>query len=152
MINREKVYLLRTMIEKASASLPDEDALEAVELFPAWQAGTSYAVGVRIRYGGKTMVYATDFEHEEPCFSDLVEFCRGADLVLSGHVHGGIVVLPFIGGLYTNEEGFFPKFSAGQYVLANGQTLIISAGLGDSKSFPPRINNTPELTVIDINR
>ena len=53
MINREKVYLLRAMIEKASASLPDEDALEAVELFPAWQTGTSYAVGVRIRYDGK---------------------------------------------------------------------------------------------------
>ena len=41
------------MIEKASASLPDEDALEAVELFPAWQTGISYAVGIRVRYGEK---------------------------------------------------------------------------------------------------
>ena len=53
MISRQKAHQLRAMIEKASASLPDEDALEAVELFPAWQIGTSYAVGVRIRYGGK---------------------------------------------------------------------------------------------------
>ena len=53
MISRQKACKLRAMIEKASASLPDEDALEAVELFPAWQTGTSYAVGVRIRYGGK---------------------------------------------------------------------------------------------------
>lgn len=53
MISRQKAHKLRAMIEKASASLPDEDALEAVELFPAWQTGTSYAVGVRIRYGGK---------------------------------------------------------------------------------------------------
>ena len=53
MISRQKAHKFRTMIEKASASLPDEDALEAVELFPAWQTGTSYAVGVRIRYGDK---------------------------------------------------------------------------------------------------
>ena len=53
MISRAKALKIRAMIEKASASLPDEDALEAVELFPAWQTGTSYAVGVRIRYGEK---------------------------------------------------------------------------------------------------
>lgn len=41
------------MIEKAAVSLPDEDALEAVELFPAWAAGVAYEVGVRVRYNGK---------------------------------------------------------------------------------------------------
>ncbi len=74
------------------------------------------------------------------------------DLGLAGHVHGGIVNLPFFGGLFSDEEGFFPNFSAGKYTLDNQQTLIISAGLGDSKPFPPRINNTPELVVIDISR
>ena len=74
------------------------------------------------------------------------------DLGLAGHVHGGIIVLPFFGGLYPNEEGFFPRFSSGKYVLENQQSLIISAGLGDSKLFPPRINNTPELVIIDISR
>ena len=73
------------------------------------------------------------------------------DLGIAGHVHGGIVVLPFIGGLYTREEGFFPKFTAGKYILEKQQTLIISAGLGDSKVFPPRIHNMPELVVIDVN-
>lgn len=74
------------------------------------------------------------------------------DLGLAGHVHGGIVRLPFIGGLYSQEEGFFPKLCDGKHTLNNGQSLIISAGLGDSKPFPPRINNPPELVVIDINR
>ena len=74
------------------------------------------------------------------------------DLGIAGHVHGGIIVLPFFGGLYSNEEGFFPSFSSGKYVLENQQSLIISAGLGDSKPFPPRINNTPELVIIDISR
>ena len=72
------------------------------------------------------------------------------DLGIAGHTHGGIVRLPFVGGLYSDEEGFFPKFTAGRYTLDNQQTLIISAGLGDSKRFPPRINNTPELVVVDI--
>ena len=52
MISREKAYQLRQMIVKASASLDDEDALEAVELFPVWVANTDYAAGDRVRYGG----------------------------------------------------------------------------------------------------
>ena len=53
MIDFNKIRKLRQMIEKASVSLPDEDALEAVELFPAWQTDTAYAVGIRVRYADK---------------------------------------------------------------------------------------------------
>ena len=74
------------------------------------------------------------------------------NLGIAGHVHGGIVKLPFAGGLYSDEEGFFPRFTSGRYTLQNQQVLIISAGLGDSKPFPPRVNNLPELVVIDIDR
>ncbi len=74
------------------------------------------------------------------------------DLGIAGHTHGGIVVLPLIGGLYSSEEGLFPKFTSGKYILEKQQVLVISAGLGDSKIFPPRINNIPELVVIDIDR
>lgn len=52
-MKREHAYKLREMLHKASASLPDEDALEAVELFPAWAVGAAYAVGQRIRYGDR---------------------------------------------------------------------------------------------------
>lgn len=52
-MKRERAYQLRAMIEKASASLRDEDALGAVELFPVWQSGRSYAVGERLRYEDK---------------------------------------------------------------------------------------------------
>jgi hypothetical protein len=53
MITREKSFHLRAMIEKASVSLPDEDALEAVELFPAWAVERLCKVGERLRYGEK---------------------------------------------------------------------------------------------------
>ena len=72
------------------------------------------------------------------------------DLGIAGHVHGGLVNLPRFGGLYSSEEGFFPDYCAGKYTLSGQQTLIISRGMGDSTPFP-RINNMPELVIIDIN-
>lgn len=53
MTPQEQARRLRPFIEKAAISLPDEDALEAVELFPAWAVDTQYAVDQRIRYGEK---------------------------------------------------------------------------------------------------
>ncbi len=52
MITRTKANALRRLIEKASASLTDEDALEGVELFPNWKENKDYQVGDRVRYDG----------------------------------------------------------------------------------------------------
>ena len=52
-MKRSHALLLRQMIEKASVSLDDSDALDAVELFPAWHTDTAYTVGIRVRYGEK---------------------------------------------------------------------------------------------------
>lgn len=72
------------------------------------------------------------------------------DLALSGHTHGAIVILPVVGGLYTDEEGLLPEFDYGTKSLDNDATLIISRGLGDSSKPSWRINNSHELSVIDI--
>ena len=53
MLSAAKIRKLRAMIEKAAASLADDDALEAVELFPAWAVGKAYAIDDRIRSGDK---------------------------------------------------------------------------------------------------
>ena len=53
MTPQEKARQLRPLLVKASASLSDEDALEAVELFDSWALDTFYERGVRLRYGGK---------------------------------------------------------------------------------------------------
>lgn len=53
MITRARAYQLRALIEQAATSLPDEDALEGIELFPAWAVGVAYTADTRIRYGGK---------------------------------------------------------------------------------------------------
>lgn len=52
-MKRSKAIMLRALIEKAAVSLPDDDAMEAVELFPAWAANTEYAANVRVRYADK---------------------------------------------------------------------------------------------------
>lgn len=49
---QEKARHLRPYIVKASASLSDTDALQAVELFAEWETDTGYAVDERIRYDG----------------------------------------------------------------------------------------------------
>lgn len=52
-MKRSHLLKLREMIEKASVSLADGDALEVTELFPAWAAETVYSVDRRVRYENK---------------------------------------------------------------------------------------------------
>ena len=50
---KQEAYALRELIEKGSESLPDEDALTGVTLFPHWAAGVTYEVDFRVQYGEK---------------------------------------------------------------------------------------------------
>ena len=43
---------LRPYIEKAAISLSDEDALEAVDLFPIWRENEKYIKDQRVKYEG----------------------------------------------------------------------------------------------------
>lgn len=72
----------------------------------------------------------------------------GADLIFSGHAHGGQVRIPFVGGLLAPDQGFFPKLSEGMHRLG-GSHLVISRGLGNSL-IPLRINNPPELVAVTL--
>ena len=72
----------------------------------------------------------------------------GYDLILSGHIHGGIIRLPGIGGLIGNGGNLFPEYDAGFYKIGNS-TMIVSRGIG--VSVIPRINNNPEIVCITLN-
>lgn len=73
---------------------------------------------------------------------------HGADLVLSGHAHGGQVRLPGVGGLYAPGQGFLPAYTSGLYQI--GETsLVVSRGLGNSL-FPLRVNNRPEVVLVKL--
>lgn len=76
-----------------------------------------------------------------------------SDIMLCGHTHGGLMRVPLLGPLYTHEGGFFPE-KRGHYVYGrydvSGGTLIVSSGLDNSNIL--RVNNQPELVIIDVNR
>lgn len=72
----------------------------------------------------------------------------GADLVLSGHGHGGIIRLPFTDGLVSTDRTFFPSRTAGLYE-ENGSALFVTRGLGNSgPTF--RLFNRPEVAVVTL--
>lgn len=75
---------------------------------------------------------------------------HNVDLVFSGHVHGGQFRLPFVGGVVGPDQGFFPKYDAGEFVEEN-TTMILSRGLGNS-IIPLRIFNRPELVLVELDR
>ena len=90
--------------------------------------------------------------HEPFIFEEFTPEYWG-DLLLCGHTHGGVMRVPVLGPLYTHEGGIFPErngdFVYGRYDAA-GKPLIVSSGLENSNIF--RVNNQPELVVIDVNK
>ncbi len=71
-----------------------------------------------------------------------------ADLVITGHAHGGQARIPFLGGFVAPNQGLLPKYTEGVY-SKDGTDMIVSRGLGNSV-IPVRINNMPELVVITL--
>ena len=75
----------------------------------------------------------------------------GYDFVMSGHAHGGIVRLPFVGGLVGTDRELFPEWTSGLYTVGDS-TLFVSRGLGNNtvpfRGF--RIFNRPELVVVTL--
>ena len=83
----------------------------------------------------------------EPQYHSLYE-SLGADLVLTGHFHGGQIIIPGVGGLVSPEFEFLPDYYEGMRSFGS-TTVILSRGLGNS-IIPVRINNYPELVVVKV--
>lgn len=70
------------------------------------------------------------------------------DLVLSGHTHGGLWRLPFVGSIYLPQQGLFPKMAYGKIDMGNAD-MIVGGGLGH-EGVLFRLFNPCELVVIEI--
>jgi len=102
--------------------------------------------------------------HTPVYFEEYVRW--GADLSLCGHVHGGLMRLPFIGGVMGTRPNLFPKYSGGQYFYdmegraksprgdrgsdsGKRGTMVVTCGLG-MHTLPIRIFNPGEISVIEL--
>ncbi len=74
----------------------------------------------------------------------------GADLVLSGHLHGGIIRLPFIGAVITPQVHLFPQYSGGHYRYKD-KDIVVSKGIGEH-TINLRFLNKPEVIVLHIGK
>lgn len=82
-----------------------------------------------------------------PELIDIYADC-GFDLAFTGHAHGGQIRLPFVGGILTPNQGFFPEYDAGEFKKGE-TTMIVSRGLGNSV-FPFRIGNRPDIVLCEL--
>lgn len=92
--------------------------------------------------GGFTMQLA----HNPLYFTVYAQY--GIDLTFSGHVHGGVVRLPIIGGLLSPDRTFFPLYSKGLY-KEEDKKIVVSPGIGGVKL---RIFNRPTMYVVKLVR
>ncbi len=86
--------------------------------------------------------------HNPEYFEDYAEW--GADLIVSGHYHGGLMRLPIIGGVISPRYKLFPKYDYGVYEK-DGSKMILSCGLG-THTLPIRIFNPGEIALITIQK
>lgn len=169
--NHEKAYLrnggveLRPYVEKSGATLLDE-ACTAAEI-----AGNKICLGGTLGhlylFGRTKEAYWSSPEvklMQEMEASglptivlahmpDTIIFCQAykdwnIDLFLSGHTHGGVIRLPFVGGLYAPMQGWFPEEDMGYFNYGRVQ-LVISSGMAGYKNIP-RVFNRPEVCVLHI--
>ncbi len=86
--------------------------------------------------------------HDPQYFDSYSDY--GADLVISGHMHGGIIRIPYFGGLVSPKLRLFPKYDAG-YFERKASKMLVSKGLG-CHTIQLRINDPTELMIVDLEK
>lgn len=107
--------------------------------FPMKEDYLENLVGAKKQTGYQILI-----AHNPVYFKDYINW--GADTIVSGHLHGGLIRLPHLGGIVSPQYRFFPKYDAGKF-RENDQQMIVSRGLG-SHSIMLRLFNRPELVVV----
>ncbi|MCM1056728.1 MAG: metallophosphoesterase [Firmicutes bacterium] len=91
--------------------------------------------------------YTLLIAHNPDFFPEYAQW--GADLTVAGHVHGGVIRIPFLGrGVISPSLRPFPKYDGG--VFEDGRAvMLLSRGLG-MHTIPVRIFNPGELWVVEL--
>ena len=118
-------------------------------------SGVQFIDGMYVVRDGITFIgvgYGRRLKRTPPDFTILLShnpIDADADVIFSGHAHGGLWRIPFIGGVIAPDQGFFPRYTSGLYEFPNGSRLVMSRGLGD-RLISLRLNNRPHLPVVTL--
>ena len=140
------------VLEDASAKLPEERIrISGIDLEKMYyKRGKQTPMNVHYltqKLGEKDDEYFNILLAHNPEYFDVYEKW-GPELILSGHLHGGLIRLPFLGGLIAPSLKFFPKYDGGLFIK-NKTKMILSRGLA-FHNLGFRMWNQGELVVIDI--
>lgn len=137
-VNGNKIYLLGIN----SYSLGDVEIPQYTNLMNRFCAKDGYKI-LLCHYPEYVPYF---FEQDKYCTTDF-------DLMLSGHTHGGVIDIPFIGGMFAPNQGIFPEYVKGLYYIdkenENPFYMCITGGLGQTEKCI-RVNNFPEITFITV--
>ena len=107
-----------------------------------------------LKYFSVTDEYQIMLFHRANALDYIKDF--GFDLILSGHMHGGQIRIPYIGGIFSpisslgeGTKMLMPKYFGGCY-KSDKSVMIVNRGLGNPMPFP-RFFNRPELGIITLN-
>ncbi len=104
-----------------------------------------YRDELKVDWIGKSDAYRIMICHN-PEFANLVSESGDADLILSGHAHGGQIRISNR-GLFAPGQGLFPKLTSGVYDVDNAK-LVVSRGLANTATLIPRIGNKKEVIIL----
>ena len=142
-LENESIYLPEDNIRISGLELPLDYFKKVVKL--KMESGT-----IEKRLGSMSQKERNFFQvliaHNPQYFPEYAAW--GADLTVSGHVPGGIIRLPFLGGVISPAIALFPKYDGGRYEQ-DGKTMILSRGLG-THTIHVRLNNPGEVSVIKV--
>lgn len=139
-LRNSKVFLMNQNIELAGLEI-DRHFYKKFRVVPMEEEYITQTLGERNKEHFTILL-----AHNPDYFDKYADY--GADLVLSGHLHGGLVRMPFWGGIASPAVRFFPKYNGGLYQKKNS-TMIVSRGLG-THTLPVRIFNPAELVIITL--
>ena len=111
-MRKSEALKIRVNIETGAQSIPDENALETVSLFPVWRTGTAYAVDYRVRHNDILYRCVTAHESQETWSPDVSPSLWAKVLVEDGEI------LPWEQPESTNP------YSKDDKVTHNGKTWV----------------------------
>jgi hypothetical protein len=157
--NSKKVDTVREIMEAAGIPILEGDSLrftangQSIRIAGVTDVRHSYGDYTEqlARVAGtlkRTDEFSVLLSHQPQYIAEILG--TGADLILSGHTHGGQWSIPsVVNGIYAPGQGLLPKYAGGLYAF-DAQTLIISRGLSKLPLWIPRFFTPRELVLIDL--